>query len=197
MGDLNETLTAEGMWEVLDYSFFPWGNAYFPQEDCPGRVVYERDAGLSCWQDKCGNLTSGETQPSSCFVGTPLCQHGDGECEGNRYEACAVAVGPIAAAADFTYCFEGVNDLSEPEACADAVGLDWSKLSQCFNSSEADAVVASIANDTAVFALENGWLGTPTVVLNGETLQSTTGLLAQVCIAAGDDAPAGCDGVRR
>lgn len=192
MGSLNETLSAEGIWSILAYHFYPFGNAYYPQNDCPGRVIYERDAGLSCWQNKCGNINSGDQPASECFTGAPICQHGDLECKGNRFETCAIAIGSIQTAAEFTYCYEGTNELSNPEGCAGSVGLDWSSLSACYNSSSTDILVEAIANTTAVYAVENGWVGTPTVVLNDQAVATTDGLLLQVCIAAGDDAPAGC-----
>lgn len=63
---MNETLSAEGMWSVLNYTFIPFGNSYYPQADCPGSKIYSRDKGVPCWQLKCGNATA---QPPECFEG--------------------------------------------------------------------------------------------------------------------------------
>ena len=179
------------MSDFLDYSFVPFGNAYYPQSDCPGRVVYSRNEGLACWQAKCGDVAAG--QPEECFAGAPLCQHGDSECAGDLLEACAVDIAGVWAAARFTYCYEGVHELDTDFAapCAASAGIDYDALSACA-ANDAATINTAVANATAIFAVENTWVGTPTAVLNGVPVSSTSGLLAQVCKAAGADAPAGC-----
>ena len=69
--ELNETLSAEGLLDAIDFAFLPWGNAYYPQPDCPGSSVYNRTDGVPCWQAKCG--TAGD-QPPACFSGAPACR---------------------------------------------------------------------------------------------------------------------------
>lgn len=65
-----KTLTAEGIWSVLDYKFLPFGNAYYSdgmaELGCPGSKVYSRNEGVPCWQESCGDATS---QPDACFQG--------------------------------------------------------------------------------------------------------------------------------
>ena len=200
-GDLNETLTAEGIWDVLTYNFVPFGNAYYPQSDCPGSKIYSRNQGVPCWQEKCGNATA---QPAECFEGEPLCQHGDDECLGDRYEACAsvdALAGTVSASqgAVFAYCLEagpGGLDVAAADSCAAFAGIDPVALGACAaaGSPSGDAATAAAAKVTAEFTANYGraWEGTPTVVLNGVVLLSTANLLAQVCAQAGGDAPAGC-----
>ena len=193
--ELNETLSAEGLLDAIDFAFLPWGNTYYPQDDCPGQTVYNRTDGVPCWQEKCG--TAGE-QPAACFSGAPLCQHGSDECAADRYEACAFAVAPTASASAFAYCLEAEGvDVSLAEECAASAGVEWSALSACSAGEQGDEVAVTVANATALFTWSTGatWQGTPTVVLAGVPLSTTENLLAQVCAqieVSGASKPAGC-----
>jgi len=89
-GGLNATLHAEGVIDILDFEFYPWGNAYFAQEDCYGYPNYDRNYGYPCWQEKCGVANA----PAECFEGTILCQHGDDECSVNLIEGCTKSLYP-------------------------------------------------------------------------------------------------------
>lgn len=153
------------------------------------------------------------SQPAACFEGQPLCQHGDAECEGNRYEACAAIAlsckhdpegdprvcrlsgSPRVTAlqsAEFAYCLEdgGLNvDFEVIEACATSVGINYGTLANCAAQRNAlgDGATRDAANQTAQYSFVYGesWPGTPTVVLDGKTLFTTADLLGQVCAAAG------------
>lgn len=150
-------------------------------------------------QAYCGNVSS---QPATCFSGSPLCQHGANECTGDRLEACAASglgAQQVSAlqSAEFAYCLEaGGLDVGRAESCALSSGIDWNALDACAagGSPEGDAADVVAANITAQYSYvySQGWAGTPTVVLNGETLFTTKDLLGQVCAAAGADAPVGC-----
>jgi hypothetical protein len=154
-------------------------------------------------QAYCGNVSA---QPSTCFAGAPLCQHGDAECAGDRFEACAASLPQVSAlqSAEFAFCLEaGGLDVTRADACAVSSGIGWGALSACAadGSATGDAATTAAANVTAqygyMYPQAGGWAGTPTVVLNGATLVTTVGLLAQVCNAAGADAPVGCGAAQR
>src|SRR6056297_3394253 len=51
-----------------------------------------------CYLRTCGK-GSATTRPSSCYAGSPRCQHGSSECLANRLQACAGAPLP------FVSCF--------------------------------------------------------------------------------------------
>ena len=154
-------------------------------------------------QAYCGNISA---QPATCFSGSPLCQHGANECTGDRLEACAASglSNKVSAlqSAEFAYCLEaGGLDVGRAESCALSSGIDWNALDSCAasESPEGDAANVVAANITAqyTYVYSQGWAGTPTVVLNGETLFTTKDLLGQVCAAAGADAPVGCSTLRQ
>jgi hypothetical protein len=68
-----QTLTAEGIWDILDYKFIPFGNAYYNEGmdelGCPGSKFYNRNEGTPCWQTNCGDVNF---QPEECFAGMIL-----------------------------------------------------------------------------------------------------------------------------
>jgi hypothetical protein len=186
------------MWSVLNYTFLPFGNAYYPQT--------APDTGCGGWHNKCCDA---DNQPPECFEGTISCQHGESECEADRWEACATVGFPgiITAkqSAEFAYCLESnnINQYAKfAEICANTVGIDYEMLSECAmdGSAAGDQATVIVAQYTAEYQLmyplpdgsPNSWVGTPTVILNGATLRTTGNLLKQVCNAAGADAPPGC-----
>mmetsp|Transcript_10342 Transcript_10342/g.15437 ORF Transcript_10342/g.15437 Transcript_10342/m.15437 type:complete len:154 (-) Transcript_10342:199-660(-) len=75
--------------------------------------------------------------------GRITCQHGDGECKGNRWEQCAIAHYPDTKDYfPFYYCMEKAGDdmLSSVKDCASEANMDYSVLSTCFNSAESQAL---------------------------------------------------------
>jgi hypothetical protein len=182
------------MWDILNYTFIPFGNAYYPQSDCPGDTKYSRNFGVPCWQNKCGNQSTADDE---CFSGTIFCQHGDDECVANRMEGCAYEHYTPEQTGVFVYCLEDHEiDMSYAEPCAEYAGMDYDVLTTCSAEGSADGDMVDSHNGqlTAEFSFEYGqaWSGTPTVVLQGQVLFTTANLLQQVCKIAGDDAPAGC-----
>ena len=41
LGPLNKTLSAEGVYGIIDYKFYPWGNGYVNTTKCGGKS-YEK-----------------------------------------------------------------------------------------------------------------------------------------------------------
>lgn len=175
--------------EILDYTFYPWGNAYYNISQCGG-PVYSKDR-YFCWVEACGNNSLPATD---CYSGTVVCQHGQKECDADTLELCAMHIYPAPAAyAPFVYCFEGVHesDWSAAPSCAALTGLSWDLLSACF---EDEALTGRLEADAAraTAALGSAKQGTPWVLVNGEVLEETDALLTTVCKAYKGEPPAGC-----
>lgn len=188
-GALHETLTAEGVFDIVDYNFYPWGNAYFNTTKC-GTASYDKSVGMSCWLEQCG----GDTPDAECFTGLVMCQHGEQECEENLIEACAVYNYPdnVMGVFEFTYCLEGKNFVTQAtvQKCANNAGLDYDKINSCANGKQGEDANKVVAQATA--QLEPAHLGTPWVIVDGEVLDNPDNLLSAVCGAYTGPAPAGC-----
>jgi hypothetical protein len=134
---LNALLTAEGIESILDFSFYPFGNAYFandadnlpacPAVECTVEGFYSfynessqnvsdwtvctDGLARSCWQASCGPGT--KLSKKQCTSGDAVYQHGPGEGLADVVEACAMkSVGGTAHFSkywDFVFCFEGVE----------------------------------------------------------------------------------------
>ena len=208
-------LTAKGIWDVVNYNFVPWGNAYYNSSllsACPGwsgAAKYERGT-FPCWAALCNTTNA----PTECFTGEKLCQHTDSECAGDTIEACAKYAYPSPTLyAPFIYCLEGMNgyynnsiggvNMSMAGACATQAGLDVAPIQACYeDKSQTNALDAEAARATARAAGKvpaSDW-GTPYVVVNGEHLDDTSQLLSQVCGAwaaqDGTTLPEGCPGAK-
>jgi len=184
-GPLNQTLTADGVFDILDYRFYPWGNAFYNTSSCPYKS-YSHD-GIHCWLNHCG----GKTPESDCFDGVPNCQHGSQECLENLVEACAKYEYPddVYKVSVFAWCVEKSTSM-DISKCAGLAGLDADKISSCVRGSDGIAANQAVAKATA--ALIPAHTGTPWVLVNGKQLGNTYGLLSTVCKEYAGDAPIGC-----
>jgi len=192
-GPLNQTLGASGLLDIMEYNFYPWGNAYYNTSQC-GTSSYNKQVGMTCWEKECGY--GAQNPPADCFTGTILCQHGDEECQWNRWEACAVATNSndVLKFSMFANCVESGGYFTTAKKCAEANGLDWDKLNECYNGSAGDEAQKSMAQATA--NLNPAHLGTPWVIVNGVVLDDPSTLLQSVCAAYDGAKPAGCSGAR-
>lgn len=79
------------------------------------------------------------------------CQHGPQECEGNRWEQCAISHYP-ATRQHFTFyhCMEQAGDsmLTQVKSCATKANMDYSVLSTCYNGPESKKLMAAAAKAT-------------------------------------------------
>jgi len=185
---MKETFEASGVPEIMNFTFYPWGNAYYNTTKC-GTDGFDKQAGMYCWIKECG----GHSPADGCFKGKKWCQHGDDECMADTIEACAIKHYPDPATyMKFMICFEGDHEakVSAAEGCAKSSGMDFSTINTCATGAEADEVDALNAQATAQYG--SGRLGTPWVVVNGVALQSPDKLLASVCKAYTGTKPAGC-----
>jgi len=184
---LNDTLTAEGVFDIMNYTSVPFGNAFFgPTAKCP-YSEYSGD-GIHCWLDEC----SVANPPSDCFTGEVHCQHGDEECKVNLYEACAIYLHPkeVMTVAEYSYCVESGGDT---DVCATQVGLNQVAIKQCVEGEQGKKANAFVGQETA--SLNPQHTGTPWVLVNGKNINAGN-LLAEVCNAyTGARKPAGCRNV--
>jgi len=183
---LHTTLEAEGILDIIDYNFYPWGNAYFNTTKC-GTSSYDKQVGMTCWEQQCG----GESPDADCFQGTVLCQHGDDECKWNRYEACAVHLNKenTMTFVNFTYCIESAR-FPNVKHCANYANIDAEKLEDCFNGEMGDIANAEMAKATT--NLSPSHLGTPWVLVDGVVLNDPSTLLSSICSAYKGVKPASC-----
>jgi len=174
----------------MSFTFVPWGNAYYNISECGG-PEYSKDH-MWCWVDQCG----GSFAPNECYSGPKVCQHGDGECEADTFEACAIAAYPDPKDyMPFISCYEGDKGaaMSAAKPCADTAGLSYAKMKAvCSSSATVSRLDAAAARATV--ALGTSKLGTPWVVVEGEALDDPDTLLEAVCTRYAGPKPAGCPG---
>mmetsp|Transcript_26363 Transcript_26363/g.63577 ORF Transcript_26363/g.63577 Transcript_26363/m.63577 type:complete len:143 (-) Transcript_26363:508-936(-) len=123
--------------------------------------------------------------------GEVTCQHGEEECEGNRWEQCAIAHYPDATEYfPFYYCMEshGDNMLDHVKDCASTSNMDYSILEKCFNSAESQELQKQAAGQTP-----SDHQYVPWVLINGKKSPSDgDDILAEVCNAYTGVPPKAC-----
>lgn len=173
---LKETLGAEGVKDIVDVSFTPFGNAVFETELCSGEDV-------GCFFQKCGAAV--KEAPVECFTGKMTCTNGEKECKAMRKLACARGTATGSMFFNLVSCvtnhFEEEN--SGFESCAGRAGLsdiDIKKINECQESVSGDVAIIAEARKTPPH------VDVPVVLVNGKPLADTTstnGLLLAVCDA--------------
>jgi len=140
------------------------------------------------------------------------CQHGNNECIGNMYEACAQEHYPNITSPNyapyywgFFNCLEAsgnAGNLNTAQTCASKNGIDWNVISTCAGSNPAygsptdgNPLMHNIAVATQSLVPPHQW--TPWVVLNGSPLnqaQLDMSLTKLVCSAyTGTNKPSACN----
>ena len=77
------------------------------------------------------------------------CQHGEGECQGNRLHSCAIKHYSTSDALDFVRC--SMASRYPPDAgpeCSKDLGLDYSKIETCLSSGEGHELLATNGRKT-------------------------------------------------
>jgi interferon gamma-inducible protein 30 len=196
-----------GIFEIADFDFVPWGNAYFNGTSGDTTYCQEKNDPPACnskngrndWLDKCG-AAARQPVPAACWEGTSLCQHGPNECLANLIENCAVAQYPSPTADgypeywDFVACYEGITIGRDPSRNASVPvdnmyecmrQLDYSeegarKLEECATS---DAITADLLEQAAAMRTARsakGFSGTPYIAVDGHATDADK-VLAEVC----------------
>ena len=99
---MNTALQADGIDQIIDFSFYPFGNAFYANaEDTPNTcnspyvwegfdVYYNTTSpnvnkwdssanGRACWEANCGVGSTSGWSDDECTAGTAIYQHGVGE----------------------------------------------------------------------------------------------------------------------
>lgn len=178
-------MSASGVKDIIDLSFYPWGNAYYATNAC-GKGPYSPDE-RHCWWTRC---VKPPNAPTDCFVaGSIVAQHGSVELSVNIIEACAIKQNPEWKTHwPFIQCMEDKYAVDAAEDCASSAGLDYASIEGCAKGSEGEAVEALMAKATPDHP------GVPYILVNGKALDSPSGLLKAVCEAYSGTKPAGCSG---
>lgn len=191
---VNHTLSAEGVADIVDFSYIPFGNAYMtlPDSECQQGTgtMWDRPA-AHCWMAQC-NVSSTATQ--DCFTGDFRCQHGPDECTANTIEACVITQYPdFKNWYPFIQCFETAQgDPSSLNDCAKLSGINADQINSCAQGSEGAKASAQMAQKTVQLEPQHHF--TPWIVVN-DVAQSTappTDLLALVCQSYTGTPPPGC-----
>jgi len=111
--------------------------------------------------------------------GKVTCQHGEMECEGNKWASCAIAYYP-----SFDDHFPFINcmmtsfsdQISSSHSCADQAKLDHASLKACAEGPEGDALLVANGEITG----NHEWV--PYVLINGELSQDN--FITSVCAAS-------------
>lgn len=121
-----------------------------------------------------------------------ICQHGNQECEGNRWELCAIKEYPSASDYfPFYLCMEKAADkmLDNVQKCATEAKMDYSKLSSCYADDSKSLELEKAAH--AATPADHKYV--PWVLVDGKHSPSDgKQLLSEVCKAYTGTKPAGC-----
>lgn len=123
--------------------------------------------------------------------GNVTCQHGKGECEGNRWEQCAIAHYPDPKQHyPFYYCMEKAGSsfmLQSAKKCATFAKLDYDTLSTCWNGKESMQLQQHFGDLTPPHSY------VPWVLVNGKLYNlEKKNFLKYVCSVYKGKKPAGC-----
>eukprot|EP00928_Gymnodinium_smaydae_P042679 TRINITY_DN28702_c0_g1_i1.p1 TRINITY_DN28702_c0_g1~~TRINITY_DN28702_c0_g1_i1.p1 ORF type:complete len:185 (-),score=21.78 TRINITY_DN28702_c0_g1_i1:191-745(-) len=178
----------------MDFTFYPFGNQYFAIEACGGGHAYDPVA-RKCFNDKCG-LDATSPRPRDCFTAPLVCQHGERECEINRWFACATTEHTnYMDYMPFVHCMENGYDTGDATSlareCANAASLSFAPLQKCYDGHDGDKATIMYASETPAHG------GVPYVLVNNEEVEVASQpkdvLIKAVCRAfAGAKIPKAC-----
>lgn len=189
-------LNATGVADIIDYSFYPWGNAYYATEAC-GKGPYASPERL-CWFTRCMDPSPFVRwlygpRPKDCFGGTEaiVAQHGEREKHVNVLEACAVALYPAWRVYwPYAQCLEGAYDAGSEAwgECATQARLDGALIDSCAAGPKGSEAAVAQAKATPDHT------GVPYVLVDGKSVDPDS-LLEEVCVAYTGEKPEGCKGL--
>lgn len=130
---------------------------------------------------------------------TFVCQHGDAECEGNKMQACALALYPSYIRSAFINCSMSASypPNAGPE-CAQQLLLNWNPLEDCWHGEAKRGAALLAANGVRTHALEPTLYYVPWILYNGvftveDLNNSQANLMDTVCKKLEDPKPAVCN----
>jgi len=113
------------------------------------------------------------------------CQHGEKECQMNIVETCALHLMPHPVQfMPFIQCVEQDPSLSNAEACAKQLQIEWNPILSCYKGSEGNYLQHGMAVKTEGLKPQHQYV--PWIVVNGEHTEemqdaASTNLLKFVC----------------
>lgn len=120
-----------------------------------------------------------------------VCQHGSDECLGNLIQACTMNIAETHKHMDLVFCMAAHPDWSVEKSsheCLNSNGVDIDKVAGCVRSPEGNKLMMDLGKQTQAV---QGRLGTPWVVVDGNTLSNVTALMQTVCMTI-DNKPSSC-----
>jgi len=152
--------------ELVDYSMFPWGNAYFSTQTCGGGPYSPETR--HCWYTNCVDVAT--PADPDCFEGEAVYQHGPSEGALDIYEACVINELGMDTGVEFAACIEGPNmELYDHnvtalvETCL-SCGHCLHKVNTCVSSKRGKELEVQMAKATPDHP------GVPYIVVNGNPL---------------------------
>ena len=163
----------------IDYTFVPWGNAYFGTDMC-GHGPYNPEE-RACWYDHC--IVATNDDEDACFGGHVVYQHSEKEGQMDIYESCVLEEIGLDAAVAFTSCCEGPNmddeSMSAAELMKQCMPEGQGSLIQTCLETRGRSIEISNAKKTPVHP------GVPYVVVDGEVLDNPLAVKESICEALG------------
>lgn len=127
--------------------------------------------------------------------GEPQCQHGPEECQGNKYECCAIQSFPNQTQwFPFVSCMEAAGDsmLQSVGKCANQAGISKDTIETCYNGDAGTQCIKNAAKQTN--SLNPPHQYTPWITVNGRHLSNTDHLTSVVCSEMTGPKPSICNG---
>lgn len=176
---------------VMTLTVVPFGNAQLPSSSAvePLAVDNDNNANLKSISSSSSNMNSNTTTSISNTHTKITCQHGDGECDTNAYEQCAIHLYPdppqhvpylgcLFAALPMGHRDAPFDQWMGLEPCAHEHHLDFGLLQQCHN----DADLTWQLQQAAAKATPTRHDHVPWVEINGMPMdEGSTTLLKEVC----------------
>ena len=125
------------------------------------------------------------------------CQHGTQECEGNRWEQCAISHYPDPTQhVAFYYCMEKAGDsmLNKVQSCATEAKMEYATLKTCYGTDSRPSAESNALQAAAAKATPASHKYVPWIMVNGKVSPSDGDkLLQEVCAAYKGGKPAACN----
>lgn len=124
------------------------------------------------------------------------CQHGEKECKMNLVETCALhLLSHPTQFIPYIHCVENNLSLSNAEACAKNLHVDWEPIWNCYNGSEGNFLEHQMAEKTEALNPPNDYV--PWIVVDGEHTEemqtdAQTDLIDFVCKKYSGTKPHAC-----
>jgi len=176
---VNKVLHADGMSNIIDFKFVPWGNGQIKKDGLPVNTT----AGMSALLSQL--VVDGDEGKNAAKGVDFFCQHGGAECAGNVYESCTQHLYPdtsqsfpVIDCIESRSCAEGekagVNCDGNPAEVAPTCirefgdGMDSDKIRDCVTGPMGAQLLLTNALETEELDPPKQWV--PWITVNGRHL---------------------------